>query len=130
MAKQIIIQGSRIRDIPSFYEELNRVFMEGEDWQLGQTLDGLNDLLYGGFGLIQSNEQVDLVWKDIQLSRAALGYETTKTYYEQKLAPDSPFNKSTFRSKLADLEAGKGLTYFDIVLEIIEDHPNIHMIGE
>lgn len=128
MARQVIIEGKNIRDIPSFYDELNRVFMEDVDWKLGQTLDGFNDLLYGGFGLIQGNEQVDLVWKDIASSKAALGNATTRDYYLQKLAPGSPFNKNMFRSKLSELEAGTGQTYFDVVLEIIRAHPNIHLI--
>lgn len=128
MARQIIIQGKNIRDIASFYDELNRVFMQGEDWKLGQTLDGLNDLLYGGFGLMQSNEPVELVWNDIQLSKAALGYVATKAYYMKKLAPGSPFNKTLFKAKLAALEKGRGATYFDMVLEIIGEHPHIHLI--
>ncbi|WP_221887917.1 hypothetical protein [Chitinophaga polysaccharea] len=51
MEKQIIINGDVIIDIPSFYREINRVFMSGENWQLGNSLDAFNDLLYGGFGI-------------------------------------------------------------------------------
>jgi hypothetical protein len=29
------IEGCAIHDIPSLYAEINRVFMAGEDWQLG-----------------------------------------------------------------------------------------------
>jgi len=41
----LIIDGANIRDIASFYDEINRVFMVGEDWQLGASLDGLDDML-------------------------------------------------------------------------------------
>ncbi|GAB3352662.1 hypothetical protein GCM10027566_12270 [Arachidicoccus ginsenosidivorans] len=125
--KQVEIQGSHIFDIASFYEEINRVFMQQEDWKLGQTLDGFNDLLYGGFGLLNPSEEISLIWKDIQSSKAALGLETTRKYYLGKLAPKSPFNKNHFKAALQQLEAGQGKTYFDLIIEIIEAHPNIHL---
>lgn len=125
MEKFVTIDGSRITDIPSFYAEINRVFMSGEDWQLGNSLDAFNDLLYGGFGLLQINEPVVLYWLHMEQSRAALGYAVTKRFYEDKLLPDSPYDKDLARDKLAALESGTGQTYFDILLEIIAEHPNI-----
>jgi RNAse (barnase) inhibitor barstar len=125
MAKQIVIDGNRISDIPSFYAEINRVFMAGEDWQLGHSLDAFNDLLYGGFGAIKSNEPVTLLWKNMDKSKAALGDAVTKQYYEEKLLAGPVFNAEHFRMKLAALNNGTGQTYFDILLEIIADHPNI-----
>jgi RNAse (barnase) inhibitor barstar len=121
--KQFIIEGSRIYDIPSFYAEINRLFMQNESWQLGHSLDAFNDLLYRFSGGV-----VTLLWKDIAQSKAALGYEVTKRYYEEKLLPDSPFNKEHFREKLAELEQGSGQTYFDIVMEIIGEHANVKLV--
>lgn len=125
MSKQIIINGHFIHDIASFYEEINRVFMTNENWKLGNSLDAFNDLLYGGFGAIKNNETVDLIWLDMEKSRQALGYETTRAYYEDKLKPDSSFNKILFQEKLNALESGTGETYFDVLMEIISEHPNI-----
>lgn len=125
MEKQLIIDGNRINDIPSFYEEINRVFMTGEDWQLGHSLDAFNDLLYGGLGAIKSNEPVKLLWKNMDKSSAALGEEVTRQYYEEKILAGPAFNTEHFRMKLAELNSGAGQTYFDILLEIIADHPNI-----
>ncbi|MBP2483340.1 RNAse (barnase) inhibitor barstar [Stenotrophomonas sp. PvP093] len=45
------IEGCTIHDIPSLYAEINRVFMAGEDWQLGPSLDALDDLLHGVHGV-------------------------------------------------------------------------------
>lgn len=39
---ELTIDGNRIRDIPSFYMEINSVFMSGEEWQLGPSLDALS----------------------------------------------------------------------------------------
>jgi RNAse (barnase) inhibitor barstar len=125
MQQEIIIDGNRITSIASFYEEINRVFMTGEDWQLGNSLDAFNDLLYGGFGAIKSHEPVTILWKNMDKSRQALGDAATRQYYEEKLLPESPFDKAYFREKLQALKEGKGPTYFDLLLEIIADHPDI-----
>lgn len=125
MEKQIVIEGNGISDIPSFYAEINRVFMTGEDWHLGYSLDAFNDLLYGGFGAIKSNEPVKLLWKNMEKSREALGYAATKQYYEEKLVAGPVFNTEHFRMKLEALNNGTGQTYFDMLLEIIAGHPNI-----
>jgi len=129
MIKQVIIDGSVINDIPSFYDEINRVFMADEDWKIGHSLDAFNDVLFGGYGLLHGNEAIRLLWHHIAHSREALGREATKSYYQEKLKPDSPFNKALFKEKLAALENGTGQTYFDIVMEIIADHPNVEVIG-
>ncbi|MGH6861799.1 MAG: barstar family protein, partial [Phyllobacterium sp.] len=61
MKTTFTIDGNRICDIPSFYEEINRVFMAGEDWQLSANLDALNDMLHGGFGAIKGGEPIVLI---------------------------------------------------------------------
>jgi len=122
------IEGSNIVDIASFYAEINRVFMQQENWLLGQTLDGFNDLLYGGFGRLKAGQAAVLVWKDIRSSKIALGIETTRKYYQHKLAPESPFNKEHFKKALEELDAGRGKTYFELIIEIINEHPNIQLM--
>lgn len=122
-----LIDGKNIDDIPSFYTEINRVYMPHEDWKIG-SLDGLDDLLYGGFGKFQSNKNHSMIWKDIAYSKNALGIETTIAYYQGKLGATSPFNQHHFQHKLKELQSGKGQTYFDIVAEIIRSHPKITWI--
>jgi RNAse (barnase) inhibitor barstar len=119
------IDGGAIRDIPSLYDELNRVFMEGEDWRLGESLDALNDLLYGGFGALLDADDVVVRWTDSAASRAALGHDTTIAYYRGKLAHPETVDADRFGRLLAEAEAGRGQTYFDIVLEVFADHPEI-----
>lgn len=127
MKRQIIINGSAIKDLVSFYEEINRVFMSDENWKIRNSLDAFNDLLYGGFGAVKTAEPIDLIWLDIERSKEALGYKATKAFYEEKLKPGSLFNKALFERKLALLESGTGETYFDIIMSIISDHQNIDL---
>ena len=123
------IKGDAIHDIPSFYEEINRVFMHSEDWKIGNSLDALNDLLYGGYGAAKDIAAFDLIWLQMEKSRQSLGVETTRAYYEEKLLSGSPFNKSLFKAKLAALSNGVGDTYFDMILEIIAEHPHIRLVA-
>lgn len=128
MAETITIDGNRIYDIPTFYREINRVFMAHEEWELGESLDALNDLFYGGFGRIKGKEEILLEWKNFEQNRQDLGLELTKAFYRNKLKSPSVFNIPFIKQKLDELEAGKGKTYFEIILEIIGEHPNIRLI--
>lgn len=117
------IDGSRIEGIGDFYAELNRLIMAGEDWRLGESLDALNDLLYGGIGALEGDSAPRFVWRDHQHSRAALGVEATGEWLRGKLG--GPFNHDLIRSQLADLDAGTGRTYFELILDVFADHPAI-----
>lgn len=121
------INGAAIVDIPSFYAEINRVFMAGEDWQLGPSLDALDDLLYGGYGALAGHKTATVVWRDIDCSRDALGVEATRAWLQDKLRQPGTFNTEAIRHQLDALQRGDGQTYFDIVMDIFASHPNINL---
>ena len=125
----LVLQGSAVSDIPSFYAEINRVFMAGEDWQLGHSLDALDDMLYGGYGVLAGHEGATLIWRDIEHSRNALGVDATRSWLQGKLAGSSVFNEATIAAQLKALGAGEGQTYFQIVMEIFAAHPRIYLAG-
>lgn len=104
--------------------------MVGESWLIGQSLDAFNDLLFGGYGALQGAESAKLVWHHMDHSRQALGYQTTRDYYLDKLKPGSPYNKKVFQEKLVALDCGSGETYFDSIMSIIAEHPRIKVITE
>ncbi len=125
-----MIEGNNIVDIPSFYREINRVFMHGENWEIGQSLDAFNDMLYGGFGIIQGSDTIRFIWKNFKKNKMDLGFETTKAFYIEKLQTPSRFNTDLIRKWLDALEKGMGKTFFEIVIDIIESHGNIELIEE
>jgi len=130
MIKTLLIDGTKIHDLPSFYEEINRVFMHNEDWKLGQSLDALDDMFYGGYGEIKGNERINLIWINFAKNKEDLGLEMTREFYRNKLKSPSTFNTELIQQKLSELENGTGKTFFEIVLEIIEEHPNITLIPD
>ena len=125
--KKILINGENIFDIETFYQEINRVFMHNETWEIGESLDAFNDLLYGGFGEIKGKESIELIWKNFEENKKALGLEVTLNFYKAKLKSPEIFNSKFIQEKIEDLHSGNGQTYFEIILEIIAEHPNIQL---
>ncbi|OWK99600.1 ribonuclease inhibitor [Kaistella haifensis DSM 19056] len=126
--KKIIIEGKNINNIETFYEEVNRVFMLHENWKIAQSLDAFNDMLYGSFGEIKGKEKIQLIWKDMVQNQKSLGFQTTLEFYQNKLKSPEIFNRKFVLSKIDELHNGVGLTFFEIVLEIIANHDNIILI--
>ena len=101
--------------------------MKDADWKVG-TLDGFDDILYGGFGVFENTDEIEIVWKDFQKSKEKLGLEATKEFYENKIKQGKPFNINLAQEKLDDLIAGNGQTLFEILVGIIESHKNITLV--
>lgn len=120
----IVIHGGHFSSLRGFYEEASSVLMKDTDWKVG-TLDGFDDILYGGFGVIEGKEEIEILWKESEKSKEDLGYEATREFYENKIRQGKPFNIELIQQKLDDLNEGKGQTLFDILVEIIESHANI-----
>jgi RNAse (barnase) inhibitor barstar len=120
-----VIEGSRVTDIASFYAELDRLVMADEDWTLGASLDALDDLLYGGIGALVGDDAVVFEWVDSERSREALGVEATAAWLRGKLDRPDVFAVTLLRTQLADLEAGIGKTYFELILDVFADHPDV-----
>ncbi|PSD47467.1 ribonuclease inhibitor [Stenotrophomonas maltophilia] len=116
MTRILHIEGASINDIASLYVEINRVFMADEDWQLGASLDALDDLLHGGYGALAGHAIATVVWRDIAHSRDALGREATRAWLQSKLAQGGRFNGAAIHAQLTALALGQGQTYFEIVM--------------
>ncbi|MDV7699560.1 ribonuclease inhibitor [Chryseobacterium soli] len=127
--KTAVINGGRFSTLSGFYDEVSSVLMKDTDWKVG-TLDGFNDILYGGFGVFENKDEVELIWKDAEKSKNELGFEATRDFYQYKINQGKPFNTELIQQKLDELMAGNGQTLFDILIEIIESHKNITLILE
>lgn len=123
----LVLDGSAIHDIASFYAEINRVFMANEDWQLGPSLDALDDLLYGGYGALAGHPTATVHWTHIAHSRAALGVAATRAWLQEKRTRPGIFNTPAIDAQLDALERGQGQTYADIVMDVFAAHPNLRL---
>ncbi|MGV2449158.1 UNVERIFIED_CONTAM: hypothetical protein POZ17_07215 [Ralstonia mannitolilytica] len=127
--KMIVIHGGHFSSLGGFYEEASNVLMKDTDWKVG-TLDGFDDILYGGFGVIEGKEKIEIIWKEAEKSKEDLGFKATREFYENKIRQGKPFNTELIQQKLNELTEGKGQTLFEILVEIIESHTNITLTLE
>jgi hypothetical protein len=128
--KTLRIDGASVHDIPSFYDELNRVLMVGIDWRLGASLDALADVLYGGYGALDGDEAVRLVLGDDRRLREVLGVEATRRHHLAKLDQPERYDVALIEERLRALDAGTGPTYYETVREILAEHPNIEVVED
>ena len=96
--------------------------------QTGASLDALDDLLYGGFGELLGVERPVIVLRDHAHARDALGIAATGAYYREKIAHPEMFHVERFEHALAELDAGRGETYFDLVLGVFADHDDVRLV--
>lgn len=128
MDNEIIINGFNIRDKESLYKEINRVFMANEDWQIGESLDALDDLLYGGFGILKDHKSVIIIWENFNENKNLFGYDFTLNFYTDKLKQPNKYNTAFIKKQIEALKKQKAPTYFDTILEIIASHTNITLL--
>jgi hypothetical protein len=123
----IVIHGGHFSSLAGFYDEISSVLMKNTDWKVG-TLDGFDDILYGGFGVFENNEEITIICKDSGKSEADLGLKATQEFYDLKIRQGKPFNIELIQEKRNDLSNGKGQTLFEILVEIIQSHRNITLV--
>lgn len=98
--------------------------MSNERWDLSESLDAFNDLLYCGYGLLQGSERITVTWLHADLSRENLGIPATREWLQSKIAaPHGRYDTELLANQLADLQNGSGKTYFELLVEIIQEHP-------
>lgn len=70
--KVIVIDGEKFSDLKGFYAEAGRVMSKDNDMP-PNNLGAFNDLLWGGFGVFEYGEPIELVWKSSEKSKKELG---------------------------------------------------------
>jgi RNAse (barnase) inhibitor barstar len=109
--------------LEEFADDFTRHLNLQTNWR--GNLDALNDILYGGFDT--PDEGFVLLWKNSALSKQRLGYPETIKWLNERTRKCHPSNVAHFRQRLALANKNEGETLFDIVVEIISDHPDIEL---
>tara|TARA_A100000171_G_scaffold49203_1_gene57806 strand:- start:970 stop:1272 length:303 start_codon:yes stop_codon:yes gene_type:complete len=76
--RTIVIDGTKISDIESFYGEVEFAFTKGLNWKTGRNLAAFSDLLCGGFGVHEYEEPIKVIWENFTYSKTKLGNELTE----------------------------------------------------
>jgi hypothetical protein len=126
-APVFLIEGARIDTIEDLYAQLNALLMVDEGWELGASLDALDDVLYR-FSPSDAAGPALFIWADHDHSRASLGRATTRRWLEGKLRHPDVFDVSAIRAQRDALMSGEGKTYFEIVQEVFAAHqPDVRL---
>ena len=97
----IIIEANRFSNLKEFYDEIESNLTRNLEFKIGRNLDAFNDVLAGGFGFLDYDKSVDLIWIESNKSRKDLNEKYNNT----------------------------GKTIFEILIEVIKDSsfaPNKH----
>ena len=119
MAKEYVLDGTKVTSLETFYDEIGNALHIGSDW--GRNLDALDDVLSGGDLGIPDDGFV-LTWTGSQISRNHLGYRETVRQLEKHLRSCHPANRQQVRAQLEEARQGKGRTVFDWLVGIIGEH--------
>lgn len=125
MTTVFTLDGRAVVDITSFYTQLNQLFMQQEAWQLGASLDALDDLLHAGHGALAGIDHATLLWQHSAASAEALGVETTAAWLRAKLAQPAVFNTENIQRQLQTLLEHGGPTYFERIVQVFSEHARV-----
>jgi RNAse (barnase) inhibitor barstar len=94
--KEITIDGNNFSCVNGFYDEIEAKLTKGLKWKIGRNLNAINDVLRGGFGVHDYEEPFVLIWLNAQ--KSSMGLEKSNEVHEG---------------------------FFDLVIDIINEHKNI-----
>ncbi|HZE95519.1 MAG TPA: barstar family protein [Planctomycetota bacterium] len=121
--KRFVLDGDAFDGLPAFYDHAGDVLCPGFAW--GRNLDAFKDILYGGFGVFEDSEEIELVWKNSAKSKQDLGHRETAWWLEETLDRIHPTNRERWMERLAAARSGRGPTLYDELVEIIRHHQTI-----
>ena len=127
MKKEIVIDGNNFSSLDGFYEEVENKLTKDLGWDFGRNLDAFNDVLGGGFGVLEVDEAFELIWKNSSKSQTELGYPETIRYLENKLIRCHPTAIPFVKKDIEEAKKGEGNTLFQIIIEIIHRHSHIEL---
>jgi RNAse (barnase) inhibitor barstar len=125
--RTIEINGNNFSNLSGFYNEVEKKMTSGLNWKIGRNLDAFNDVLNGGFGIHDVDENYQLYWKNAKKSKSDLGWNQTIDFIENKLKTCHPTNIEFVKKDLEDAENGVGQTMWELLIGIIKEHKQIEL---
>ena len=126
--KKIIIDGNNFSNEEEFYNEIDKLLTKDVTFKTGHNLDALYDILKGGFGVHEYNEELEITWINASKSKIDLGYKETIKHWEKILKKCLSANKENINNKLQNAKRKTGPTLFEIIIDIIQDEELNHKL--
>lgn len=125
--KQIIIEGNSFTNLEGFYDEIERKFTKGYDWEFGRNLKAVKTILKGGLGVHDYGDSIEIMWKDTEKSKIHLGNKETVKYLKKQLKTCHFSERKTVLADFEKAKKGVGKTVFDMVKELLESIENVQL---
>jgi RNAse (barnase) inhibitor barstar len=123
MTKSFVIDGDNFSDFQGFTKEFSKSVLSNKHIWNG-SLDAFNDILRGGFGDIEEDDEIEITWKNSNKSINDLGYDETIKRLLEKYEKCHPTNKEFVLQEIYHARNKNGPTVFDWIVEIINEHEN------
>ncbi|MBR9859590.1 barnase inhibitor [bacterium] len=123
--KKIEIDGNRFSTLDGFYNEVEVKLTKNLDRKIGWNLDAFNDVLRGGFGVHDYEEEIELWWLNASKSQIDFGYEASIDRLKSMLETCHPSNRDNITKEIGLAENQKGQTLFQTIIAIIESQDHI-----
>ncbi|ACT03206.1 barstar family protein [Paenibacillus sp. JDR-2] len=127
MSKKFIIDGTKISSYEDFCREFSTNVLSGKH-QWNGNLDAFNDILRGGFGDMEANEPLTIIWKGSSTLKGSLGYTETIKILEERLLKCHLTNVPRVKEELRLAKNSEGPTIFDWLHKVISNHKHIALI--
>ncbi len=128
MKLEVTIDSNNFSNLSEFYDEIESKLTKGLTWKIGRNLNAFNDVLHGGFGVHDYDEEFTLIWKHSKQSIEDLGYTETLLLLNNVLLNCHPSNSQRVKDEISLCESGNGPTLYETILEIIKDHNHVTLI--
>lgn len=116
-----VIDGANFSDFAGFIEECNRGFIRSFGGEWCGNLDAFNDYFNWGEG------DYILVWKNADKSRTDLGHPAMADWFDGNARRCHPVNVPGVLERRDRARAQQGPTFFDWLVEIIREQPNVEL---
>ncbi len=123
----IEINGNNFSNLAEFYNEIELQMTNGLDWKIGRNLNAFNDILSGGFGVHEVDENYEMIWVNSEKSMMDLGWKETIKFIENNARNCHPTNIEFVKKDLEDAKNGIGKTLYELIIEIIKEHNKIKL---
>jgi hypothetical protein len=116
-----VIDGANFSDFAGFIEECNRGFIRAFGGEWHGSLDAFSDYFHWTDG------DYVLIWKNSEKSRVDLGHAVMAAWLDGNSRRCHPSNVQSVLQRLGVAREQQGPTFFDWMVEIIREQPNVEL---
>ena len=113
------VDGRRVHSREDFFDLVGEA-VSGPGTYFGKNFDAFSDCLSGGYGT-PDDGAFRFVLENANAAREALGYPETLAWLQHKVRNCHPSNVESVKLEIAEAEAERGPTIFDIFVDIFKE---------